>query len=181
MQQAKSIGTHKPQAPQAAKLSDIKPNEVIDRTVPIIDEQGVTFTPAQFDKNNSLLVLAYQSDIRADFVVMTARPFLSTEQCNLAKQMALTYENQFQDLARQRATILASATNDNDVDRRILKVQMKLASLLRQIRMRINIEIMTPAQREESRQVYLVKMAENATKAEADKKKRAGQAKPVDN
>ena len=152
----------------------LKPNEIIDRTKPIVDEHGVTFVPAQFNKNNSLLVLAFEADIRADFVVMTARTILNPEQIVRAKQMALSYENQFQNLARQRAAILEAANDEDDVDRQVLKVQMKLATLLKQIRMRINSDIMTQAQRDESQRLYLEKMAEKASKKKADATNKAG-------
>jgi hypothetical protein len=158
--------------PTAVKFSDLKPNEIFDRTVPIVDENGVTFVPAQLHKNSSLLVLAFESDIRADFVVMTARTILNPAQMVLAKQMALSYEDQFKELARQRAAILETATDDNDVDRQVLKVQMKLATLLRQIRTRINAEIMTQDQRYVLGCVFLEKMAEKAIKEKADAKNR---------
>lgn len=156
-----------------AKPNDVKKNVLIDRTVPIVDENGVTFVPAQLHKNNSLLVLAFESDIRADFVVMTARTILNAEQLARAKQMALSYEDQFQDLERQRAAILETASDEKEIDRQVLKVQMKLAMLLRQIRMRINEDIMTPAQRDESHRLYLEKMAEKKQKEEEDARKQA--------
>jgi hypothetical protein len=50
---------------------------------------------------------------------------------------------------------------------------MKLATLLRQIRTRINAEIMTQDQRDELGRVFLEKMAEKASKEKADAKKQA--------
>lgn len=145
----------------------IPPNEPVDLTQPIVDENGVTFLPAQLNKNNSLLVLAFEPDIRAEFIIMTVRTILDADQLALAKQMALSYDDQFQDLERERAAILATAGSAGNIDRQVVQVQMKLATLIRQIRTRINSEIMTVDQRKENHRLYLEKMEEKASRESA--------------
>ncbi len=124
----------------------VKKPMVIDRTKPIVGLGGRTYFPNQLNKSNSLLVLAYEPDIRAEYVVSTARHLLDAEQQVRAKALALTYDQQFQDLARERATILEFAFDGNNIDEQVLTTQMKLADLLRQIRSRVTNEIMTPEQ-----------------------------------
>ena len=139
----------------------------IDRTKPIVGENGATYTPGQFHKNSSLLVLAFEPDIRADYVIMTTRKLLNDDQSAEAKKLALTYENQFKELIRERAAVLENASDRKDIDRDILKVQMKLADLLRQIRNRINLEIMTHEQRVKAMEIHKAYL-----KAKADKEAR---------
>lgn len=156
-----------PKKIRAARSHRIPPNEPIDLTKPIVDENGVTFVPTQLNKNNSLLVLALEPDIRAEFIVMTVRTILASDQLIAAKQMALTYEDQFRDLKRERAAILSTAGSVANIDRKVVKVQMKMAMLIRQIRTRISAEIMTADQRKESHRLYLEKMAEKTSREAA--------------
>ena len=144
----------------------------IDRTKPIVGENGVTYTPGQFHKNSSLLVLAFEPDIRADYVIMTTRELLDDEQSAEAKKLALTYENQFKELIRERSAILENASDRKDVDGEILKVQMKLADLLRQIRNRINLEIMTHAQRVKAMEIHKAYLKDKAEKEARDRSKK---------
>jgi len=149
-----------------AKKPVLPPSRVlIDRTKPIVGENGTTYTPGQLHKNSSLLVLAFEPDIRADYVIMTTRELLDDEQSARAKTLALTYEDQFKELIRKRSSILEGAADYKDVDGEILKVQMKLADLLRQIRSRINIEILTQEQRDEAMRIHQAYLKAQAEKA----------------
>ena len=139
---------------------------------PIVGENGVTYTPGQFHKNSSLLVPAFEPDIRADYVIMTTRELLDDEQSAEAKKLALTYENQFKELIRERSAILENASDRKDVDGEILKVQMKLADLLRQIRNRINLEIMTHAQRVKAMEIHKAYLKDKAEKEARDRSKK---------
>ncbi len=175
-QATEDSGQPEKQITETSNSSNVRPikHEPIDRTKPIVGENGLTYTPGQLHKNSSLLVLAFQPDIRADYVIMTTRELLNDEQSVQAKKLALTYEDQFTELERQRAAILGNASDLNDVDREILKVQMSLADLLRQIRSRINLEIMTHEQRVEAMKIHKAYLQAKAEKEEKERRKSEG-------
>ncbi|MFT5304343.1 MAG: hypothetical protein ACI814_005170 [Mariniblastus sp.] len=149
----------------------------IDRTKPIVAENGQVYTATQLQRESSLLVLAFEPDIRADYVMMSVRNLLGPEQIAAAKQLALSYDDQFQDLSRERSAILENARDGRGTDAQVLKVQMKLADLLKQIRTRISSEVLTQAQRKESHAAFLIWKK----KKEADARKQAAQQKAAGN
>ncbi len=105
-------------------------------------------------KTNTLLILTYQPDIRASSLINTMRPFMAEEQAKQAKQIALTYDWQFQEILRRRAAILENATDDQDIKSMLLKTRVETADLIQAIRGRIMQEILTPEQRLQVQERY---------------------------
>lgn len=124
------------------------------QTVP--EQAERKYSEAALHKNNTLLVLAYQSDIRADFHVNTVRPYISEEQARRAKRLALSYDWRYTELRRERAAILERATDEtrDQVEADLLAVRKKVVDLNAEIRGRINREILTPEQFQQVRERF---------------------------
>ena len=105
-------------------------------------------------KTNTLLMLTYQPDIRASSLLNTMRPFMADNQVKEAKQIALTYDWQFQEILRRRADILENATDDQDIKAMLMETRVETADLIQVIRSRIMEEILTPEQRLQVQERY---------------------------
>ncbi len=105
------------------------------------------YLDAQLHKNTTLLVLAYQPDIRADYLISTVRTVIDDEQYKVAKKLARQYDDQYKRVLNERAAILEVATDDKDVEGPLLELRKQVADLNATIRMRIIREILTREQR----------------------------------
>ena len=115
-----------------------------------------TYTDQQLNKNGTILVLAYQPDIRADFLIMTVRSFLDDEQTKQARALALSYDWRYDEIRKQRAALLETATDENktEVDAKLRELRIQIFELNQKIRTEINRKILTPEQREQLKQRY---------------------------
>ncbi len=120
------------------------------------EEPQRTYTDQQLNKNGTILVLAFQPDIRADFLVMLVRSLLDEEQAKQAKEIALSYDWRYVDIRKKRADLLETVTDENkaEVDAKLRDLRIEIFELNQEIRARINREILTPEQRKQLQKRY---------------------------
>jgi hypothetical protein len=105
------------------------------------------YLDAQLHKNTTLLVLAYQPDIRADYLISNVRTVIDDQQYKVAKKLARQYDDQYKRILDERAAILEVATDEMDVEGPLLALRKQVADLNATIRMRISREVLTREQR----------------------------------
>lgn len=130
-----------------------------DLNEPFVGPNGKTYLPNQLHKNQTLLVLAAQPDIRAKLVVAPYRTIISKEKYNQALQIALSYDPGFEAILRERAEILESAFDGGNVEEQLLYVKMKTADLLVEVRRKISQTVLSKAEVEKAIEAWQEAMA----------------------
>ena len=119
-----------------------------------LTRNGVTYFPGQLHKNNTLLVAIYPNDIRADYMIKKTRFVMTEDQIQVARKLAMEYDDAFKRLLAKRSEILSSADADQDIDAVIQDIDMDFADLIFEIRIRINREILSAEQQQRVKQKY---------------------------
>jgi len=149
-----------------------KPSQpVVVKKEPALTLNGITYRVEQLNKNQTLLFLVMEPDIRASVVASIYRAHMTEEQIDTAKKLATTYSQQYDQLLRDRSTVLENAVTGDNVESELLVIKLKTVELTTKIRTRIHREILT---REQKKLVYLEnkkRSEENSKKAEAKKQK----------
>lgn len=135
------------------------------------DERNISnYFAGQLGKNNTLLVLAYQPDIRASYLIRNSRTLLDDQQMVEAKKLALSYDERFLELRRRRAAILEQATDDQNIEEQLMEIRMDIADLIDEVRIRVSREVLTAEQRKTSRREWIE--TKKRIDQEAERKKR---------
>ena len=124
-----------------------KSQRVIVKKPPLITRNGETYTIGQVSKLHTTLVLAYQDDIRANYVILNTKDLLDAEQTVAAKKIAREYDAEFNQILKNRTEFLQVATGDDDVEDVLLGFRLDVVDLLRKIRRRIHREVLTREQK----------------------------------
>jgi len=101
----------------------------------------------RFTKNQTILILAAESDVRAAQLYRFARESLTPEQIAHAEQICGAYDDDFLRLLRERAEVLETATDDNNVQVRLNKIYGETVELSRKIRQEIRQNVLTLEQK----------------------------------
>ncbi|MFK7767469.1 MAG: hypothetical protein AB8B55_09630 [Mariniblastus sp.] len=160
-----------PSTPNVAKLADSKPKisnketnqktekpaektQVTAKKPPLTyTRNGLTYDVARLHKNHTLLVLAYEPDIRASHMFFHLRNVLSPEQAELARKIAISYEPGFQEIIRKRADILENARDDDpELQTKLLNLKLDIADLTQAIRSQIFQDVLTAEQKKNENQ-----------------------------
>lgn len=113
---------------------------------PVVHYKGKRYTGGQLHKNNTLLILVYEGDIRAEMMLKKYLPFVEPAQAKQAKKLIWSYHEDFVRLRRQRAAILEHASDDKNVALQVFENRLAVADLVSEIRSKITNEVMTPEQ-----------------------------------
>lgn len=113
---------------------------------PILTRNGKTYNPNQLHKNQTLLVLAAQSDIRARLVLAPFRTVISNDQYDAAMEIALAQDQQFEELLRERASVLETAFDGQDVEAKLIDIKMRTSDLLIGTRSKIQRTVLSKEQ-----------------------------------
>ena len=138
----------------------------------LMTRKGRTYNRSQLHKNQTLLLYAFDPDVRADYTFYHVRNLLTKEQFKICKELAMSYEPEFQEIIRKRAAVLETAYDDDpELEDKLLNLKMDTADVVQNIRSRIFREILTDPQREIEKQKnkeYLAQQAiEQAREEEA--------------
>jgi len=125
-----------------------QPKQAIKKPV-VLQRNGKTYQPYHLNKNQTLLLLAAQPDIRSRILASTVREVTTPQQQLAAEQLAATFDQQYVEILRQRAVILETAVDGGDTEAKLLELRMTTADLNAKIRRKINQEILTQDQRSE--------------------------------
>ena len=123
--------------------------QVVAKKPAILERNGKTYRLQQLNKNQTLLLLAAQPDIRSRILASTVREVTTPEQQLAAEQLAGTFDQQYVEILRQRAAILETAVDGGDTETKLLELRMAIVELNTKIRTKINMEILTQDQRSE--------------------------------
>lgn len=149
------VDNTKPAKNQSPNLSLASPAEQEPTKIPNIDGlnpppvvhyKGKRYTGGQLHKNNTLLILVYEGDIRAEMMLKKYLPFVDPEQAKQAKKLIWSHHEDFVRLRRQRAEILEHASDDKNVALQVFENRLAVADLVSEIRSKITNEVMTPEQ-----------------------------------
>ncbi|MEM7781861.1 MAG: hypothetical protein AAF623_00675 [Planctomycetota bacterium] len=132
---------------------------VVTKKPPVLERDGVTYFPAQVNKVNTILVMAYQSDIRADYVIVNTRFVMKEDQILEAKKLVQEYDWQFDEIMEKRHQFLETVDSETDLELGLLDIRMDIADLISKIRQRIHREILN----EEQQQILMDKYRKPAT------------------
>jgi hypothetical protein len=152
-----------PENPLRAAPADAKPEaqplRVTANKPPIVTRNGETYAPVRLNKSNTLMVLVMQTDLRADFLVMNTREFMTEDQIATAKEMTLKYGDEFDEILAQRNMILENATDNANVksevvESELLELKMDTADLIRQVRSEIHRSVLNAEQKRLIREKY---------------------------
>lgn len=134
--------------PDALAKTDAQkaPETVTVKKPPLFTRNGKTYHPGSLHKNNTTLVLAYQNDIRADYIISDKRSLLTEDQIFTAKRIAMEYDRDFNRILKNRSERLAEATSPEEFEAIILEVKMDTADLIAKIKSRIYVEVLTHEQ-----------------------------------
>ena len=113
---------------------------------PVVHHGGKRYTSGQLHKNNTLMILVYEGDIRAEMMLKKYLPFVERGQAKQAKKLIWSYDDDFVRLRRQRAEILEHASNDQNIALQVFENRLAVADLVSEIRSKITNEVMTPEQ-----------------------------------
>ena len=152
-----AVASQPAQENEAAQLKPEPPAKPPPKTVakkPIVGSNGTIYQPHLVSKNQTLLVLAAQPDIRSRYLASTVREFTTPEQQRAAEKLAATYDQQYVELLRQRAAILETAVDGADIESQLMEVRIATADLTRRIRTRINLTILNKQQRAEMMRAF---------------------------
>lgn len=142
-----------PQAEDPAKELKERPR-VVAKKPAIVERNGKVYQPYHLNKNQTLLLLAAQPDIRSRILASTVREVTTPQQQRAAEQLAFTFDQQYIEILRQRAAILETAIDGADVEAKLLDLRMTTADLTTRVRTKINEEILTQAQRFELQRLF---------------------------
>jgi len=106
------------------------------------------FTDEQLHKNNTLLMLAMEPDIRALALFKYLREYLTEEQKRAAVKLLLQHDDTFQELKRRRAAILENARDDQNVAEQLRRIKEETIIFSDAMRVKVEREIMTEEQRQ---------------------------------
>ena len=137
---------------EAKQKTQPKPQQqspVVAKKPAALERNGKTYRLQQLNKNQTLLLLAAQPDIRARILASTVREVTTPEQQLAAEQLAGTFDQQYIEILRQRASILETAVDGGDTETKLLDLRMAIVELNTKIRTKINMEILTQDQRVE--------------------------------
>ena len=110
--------------------------------------KGRTYNRSQLHKNSTLLLYAYEPDLRAEYAISHVRNMLTDEQFIRCKELALSCDDDFLEIIRKRAEILETASDDDlELESKLLNLKMDTADAVQNIRGRIAREILTDEQK----------------------------------
>lgn len=136
--------------PQSKPVSATEPKtRIVAKKPGVLERNGKVYQPYHLNKNQTLLLLAAQPDIRSRILASTVREVTTPEQQLAAEQLAATFDQQYVEILRQRAAILENAIDGNGTEAKLLELRMTTADLNARIRIKINEEILTQDQRYE--------------------------------
>ncbi len=139
--------------PEIKKPAQQPPRVVVKKPV-IVERDGKTYQPYHLNKNQTLLLLAAQPDIRSRILASTVREVTTPEQQRAAEKLAATFDQQYVEILRQRTAILESAVDGVDIEAQLLDLRMTTADLTARVRTRINEQILTQEQRFELQRLF---------------------------
>ena len=126
-------------------------------------------TDKDLHKNFTLLMLAYEPDIRAMSIVAFLRNVVDSEQRKAAYKFALKYEPEFQQLMKRRDELLANAVDGVDHTAHLRRIDEETVYLSRRIRSAAYNQILTDEQRAKLKEIREQRAAELARIAEKKK------------
>ena len=139
------------QAPK--KTNQIEPEKkttgdrVTVKKEPLLTRNGKTYNPNQLHKNQTLLVLAAQTDIRARLILSPFRTIIDDEQFEVAYDIAMAHDQQFNELLRERASVLETAFDGQNTGDKLTDIKMRTADLLIKARRKIQQTVLSAEQR----------------------------------
>jgi len=133
--------------PSPELSSQVKQLKQIAKKPAVLQRNEKPHQPHHINKNQTLLLLAAQPDIRLRPLASTVGEVARPQQQWGAKQLAATFDQQYVKILRQRAVMLETAVDGGDIQTKLLDLRMASADLNAKIRTKINQEILTRVQR----------------------------------
>ncbi len=144
-----------PEMPLAAPAGAVDPEE---KPMRLFLDDGVAsqqaeiqgeFTDEQLHKNFTLLMLAFEPDIRARALVKYLRVVLTEDQKEQALNMVLAEDHRFEKLKKRRAEILENALDGHNVEQELRNIKIQTVQTAQEIRLDVYNRLLTQQQKDE--------------------------------
>ena len=145
---APAIKSPQQQQPKQQTKAQSKTKVTVKKPAFTLTRKGRTYNRSQLHKNSTLLLYAYEPDLRAEYAISHVRNMLTDEQFVRCKELALSCDDDFLEIIRKRAEILETASDDDlELESKLLNLKMDTADAVQNIRGRIAREILTDEQK----------------------------------
>ncbi|MFK7766804.1 MAG: hypothetical protein AB8B55_06245 [Mariniblastus sp.] len=157
----------------------VLPNKLPPKLPPLKPEQK-GLADSELHKNHTILILAFEPDLRATSITGFVRTVTNPEQQRAAVKHAMTFDSEFQNLIQRRNELLENTVDGVDIGPHLRRINEETVYLSRKIRQEVYNEILTQDQRDQltemgERSKANAKRIAEKKKAMAEKKKLAEQ------
>ena len=112
-----------------------------------VPEDG--YTKAQLHKNFTLLMLAYEPDLRARQLMQYLREYLTDEQEELGLKLMLEHDHEYVALKASRMEILNAAVDGDDTAAQLRSLNIEIVELSLRLRILLRKELLTKEQEQQ--------------------------------
>jgi len=156
---------------QKIAIQDESPNQEEQEKKPAADSKKYDdkYTDQQLNKNLTILMLAYQPDVRARQLLRFPREQLTEDQEDDGLRLLLRSDHLFQRLIQRRQDVLDAASDDDETAAELRQIRIETIELTGRLRSLVFLKILTKEQRQARRKANQERIL--AEKVEAEKRK----------